>query len=172
MKITLTEKEVHSARNFYANVSKELLELGNVYRDDEKFNIVDEFKKVEDISNSKITIKNQNLYVDIADNASIDIDENLVIDILDFIYSPMIINTIKMFVSVSKSLKTVAFTMMGNIETIRIRYLRNIKIGLKNKDFYKEKIYNTDDNTKDNTKNKDSYKEKIYNTDDNTDEWI
>ena len=96
MKITLTEKEVHSARNFYANVSKELLELGNVYRDDEKFNIVDEFKKVEDISNSKITIKNQNLYVNIADNASIGIDENLVIDILDFIYSPMIINTIKM----------------------------------------------------------------------------
>ena len=168
MKITLTEKECRSARNFYANVSKELLELDNVYRDDETFNIVDEFKKVEDISNSKITIKNQNLYVDIADNASIDIDENLVIDILDFIYSPMIINTIKMFISVSKSLKTVAFTMMGNIETIRTRYLRNIKIGLKNKDFYKEKIYNTDDNTK----NKDSYKEEICNTDDNTDEWI
>lgn len=136
MKITITEKEYNVGKNTIINFLSEMYDIDSTISD-RKENISDKIETIKEFDDTlsksvRINDKAIDLKIDSNNGIDIKIDEDLVDDIFTLLCNPALISIMRTINNAVSSLKSIVeFTVRPAFDTIKEKYLKNLKSNIK-----------------------------------------
>lgn len=136
MKITITEKEYNVGKNTLINFLSEMYDIDSTISD-RKENISDKIETIKEFDDTlsksvRINDKAIDLKIDSNNGIDIKIDEDLVDDIFTLLCNPALISIMRTINNAVSSLKSIVeFTVRPALDSIKEKYLKNLKSNIK-----------------------------------------
>ena len=136
MKITITEKEYNVGKNTLINFLSEMYDIDSTISD-RKENILDKIETIKEFDDTlsksvRINDKAIDLKIDSNNGIDIKIDEDLVDDIFTLLCNPALISIMRTINNAVSSLKSIVeLTVRPALDSIKEKYLKNLKSNIK-----------------------------------------